>query len=252
MYGSFLRSVRRSNGPTQVESGGIAGLAQANMSAYEDDRWVPTLETVNQIVVEGAAWFAFSVGDQVVELPFLSASDLVVFKLSLNRLKDWADVNAMVATRMLIDPEDVQERPVAFRGPTMCPRMAHLAPATGLGLTQQGGSRLESAGCDGPPDPAAALLTHDEARLGEDLGVVRDGRLAPVERALQVAAAGLTLGGDDREESQPDGVAECGEDLGRLVGVSDGERVLAKGSAAQLVVGVIGRCEHRGHESTFH
>ena len=146
----------------------------------------------------------------------LSANDLVVFKLSLNRLKDWADVDAMVPVGMLIDPEDVEERPVAFRGPTMCPRMAHLAPATGSGLTQQGGSRLESAGCDGPPDPAAALLTLDEARLGEDLGVVRDGRLAPVERALQVAAAGLTLGGDDREEPQPDGVAECGEDLGRL------------------------------------
>jgi len=80
---------------------------------------VPTLESVTKIVVERAAWFAFSVGDQVVELPFLSANDLVVFKLSLNRLKDWADFDAMVATRTLIDPEDVQERPVAFRGPTM-------------------------------------------------------------------------------------------------------------------------------------
>gem|GEM_PF-4900459 len=213
---------------------------------------MPTLESVNKIVVERAAWFAFSVGDQVVELPFLSANDLVVFKLSLNRLKDWADFDAMVATRTLIDPEDVQERPVAFRGPTMCPRKAHLAPATGSGLTQQGGSRLESAGCDGPPDPAAALVTHDEARLGEDLGVVRDGRLAPVEWALQVAAAGLTLGGDDREESQPDGVAEGGEDLGRLVGVRGGERVLAEGSAAPIIEFVIGRFGRRGHRITFH
>ena len=47
---------------------------------------------------------------------------------------------------------------------------------------------------DAPPGPTPPLLTLDETGLGQDPRVVRDGRLALSERALEVAAAHLTLG----------------------------------------------------------
>ena len=51
MYGAFLRSVRESRGLTQLELGEITGIAQSNLSAYENDRQVPSIDIVNTIVV---------------------------------------------------------------------------------------------------------------------------------------------------------------------------------------------------------
>ncbi len=47
---------------------------------------------------------------------------------------------------------------------------------------------------DAPPHPPASLLAGDESRLGQDPGVVRDGRLALAQRLLQGAATDLRLG----------------------------------------------------------
>ncbi len=56
-------------------------------------------------------------------LPFLSAEDLSVFKLSYGRPQDWVDLRAIAAARPDIDVEVIEDLLVALRGPTMYPRM---------------------------------------------------------------------------------------------------------------------------------
>jgi len=51
MYGAFLQSVRESRGLTQVELAELVGIKQPNLSAYERDRRLPTIETLNRILV---------------------------------------------------------------------------------------------------------------------------------------------------------------------------------------------------------
>lgn len=63
----------------------------------------------------------FGRGDDV--LPFLSAEDLCVFKLSFNRARDWVDLAAVAQARPDLDL-DVGDLLVALRGPTMHPRLA--------------------------------------------------------------------------------------------------------------------------------
>jgi len=57
-------------------------------------------------------------------LPFLSAEDLCVFKLSFGRPKDWVDLAAVAAARPDIDVGIVEDLLVALRGPGMYPRLA--------------------------------------------------------------------------------------------------------------------------------
>ena len=59
-------------------------------------------------------------------LPFLSAEDLCVFKLSFGRPQDWVDLQAIARARTDLDIEVVEELLVALRGPTMYPRVARL------------------------------------------------------------------------------------------------------------------------------
>jgi hypothetical protein len=59
-------------------------------------------------------------------LPFLSAEDLCVFKLSFGRPQDWVDLTAMAAARPSLDIEYIEEQAVGLRGPTMYPRVARL------------------------------------------------------------------------------------------------------------------------------
>jgi hypothetical protein len=57
-------------------------------------------------------------------LPFLSAEDLAVFKLSFGRPQDWVDLEAIATNRPELDLAYVEEQLVALRGPTMNPRFA--------------------------------------------------------------------------------------------------------------------------------
>jgi hypothetical protein len=59
-------------------------------------------------------------------LPFLSAEDLCVFKLSFGRPQDWVDLSAIAAARPKVDLGYVEDQLVAIRGPTMYPRIARL------------------------------------------------------------------------------------------------------------------------------
>ena len=63
-------------------------------------------------------------------LPFLSAEDLSIFKLSFGRPQDWVDLQAIVAARPDLDIELIEELLVALRGPTMYPRVARLRSLT--------------------------------------------------------------------------------------------------------------------------
>ena len=68
----------------------------------------------------------FPFGAESVELPFLSADDLVVFKLSFGRDKDWVDLRRLVAARPVLDLDYIERQLVGLRGPTMYPRLARL------------------------------------------------------------------------------------------------------------------------------
>jgi len=51
MYGEFIRQVRISRDLTQMELARIVGIEQPNLSAYENDRQVPSADVLNRILV---------------------------------------------------------------------------------------------------------------------------------------------------------------------------------------------------------
>lgn len=68
--------------------------------------------------------YPFGTGDAV--LPFLSAEDLAVFKLSFGRDKDWVDLRAMARARPALDIDYIERQLVGLRGPGMYPRVVRL------------------------------------------------------------------------------------------------------------------------------
>jgi hypothetical protein len=65
-------------------------------------------------------------GPDRVPLPFLSAEDLAVFKLSFGRDKDWVDLRAIATHCPRLDDGYVERQLVGLRGPGMHPRVARL------------------------------------------------------------------------------------------------------------------------------
>lgn len=59
-------------------------------------------------------------------LPFLSAEDLVVFKLSFGREKDWLDLRSITRSGTGLDIDYVERQLIGLRGPTLYPRLARL------------------------------------------------------------------------------------------------------------------------------
>jgi len=59
-------------------------------------------------------------------LPFLSAEDLCMFKLSFGRPQDWVDLDAVAHARPDLDLDYIETQLVGLRGPTMYPRIARL------------------------------------------------------------------------------------------------------------------------------
>ncbi len=59
-------------------------------------------------------------------LPFLSAEDLCVFKLSFGRPKDWIDLQSIADAGVDLDLDYIEEQLVALRGPTFYPEVARL------------------------------------------------------------------------------------------------------------------------------
>ena len=51
MYGAFIRQARTSRSLSQVELARITGIEQPNLSAYENDRQMPSADVLNRILV---------------------------------------------------------------------------------------------------------------------------------------------------------------------------------------------------------
>jgi hypothetical protein len=68
----------------------------------------------------------FPFGTEGRRLPFLSAEDLTIFKLSFGRDKDWVDLRRLVEARPGIDLAYIEDQLIGLRGPTMYPRLARL------------------------------------------------------------------------------------------------------------------------------
>jgi hypothetical protein len=65
-------------------------------------------------------------GPDRIQIPILCADDLVVFKLSFGRARDWVDLEDLLATETPLDLDAIEDRLIALRGPTLYPRMARL------------------------------------------------------------------------------------------------------------------------------
>jgi hypothetical protein len=72
----------------------------------------------------------FPFGPDSRELPFLSAEDLAIFKLSFGRDKDWVDLRRLAAAHPEIDLAYIERQLIGIRGPSMYPRLARMRTLT--------------------------------------------------------------------------------------------------------------------------
>lgn len=70
-------------------------------------------------------------GPDRVDLPFLSAEDLALFKLSFGRDKDWVDLRRMCDSGITLDVDYIERQLIELRGPLMYPRLARLRSLAG-------------------------------------------------------------------------------------------------------------------------
>lgn len=68
----------------------------------------------------------FPFGPDAVPLPFLDVQDVVMFKLSFGRPKDWVDLQSLVAYNADLDVDAIADLLLHLRGPAMHPRLARL------------------------------------------------------------------------------------------------------------------------------
>lgn len=102
----------------------MAGLRlRRPIDPYPLDLFLP-LGPAYDVIATRTRHFPF--GPELVELPFLSAEDLVVFKLSFGRDKDWVDIRQMIASGVVLDDGYIERQLIELRGPTMYPRLARL------------------------------------------------------------------------------------------------------------------------------
>ena len=59
-------------------------------------------------------------------LPFLSAEDIVLFKVTFNRPKDWVDISSVVRSGQPLDLDYIEDTLVALKGPTIYKDVAKL------------------------------------------------------------------------------------------------------------------------------
>lgn len=84
----------------------------------------PSLDARYAIVKARIVRHAF--GPENRRLPFLSAEDLCVFKLSCGRPQDWVDLAAVARAVPDLDVAYVEQQLIALCGATMYPRVARL------------------------------------------------------------------------------------------------------------------------------
>jgi len=67
------------------------------------------------------------------ELPFFTAEDVVLFKLSCNRPKDWVDIQSVIRNGPELDDGYIERLLIQLRGPGMYPRIARLRAMVAAG-----------------------------------------------------------------------------------------------------------------------
>lgn len=83
-----------------------------------------SLDEHYEVVAERLRWFPF--GRHGEELPFFSAEDIVAFKVSFNRDKDWVDIRRVLEHEPTLDLDYLEQAVIALRGPRMHPRIARV------------------------------------------------------------------------------------------------------------------------------
>lgn len=73
MYGTFLRQVRTSRGMTQAQLSENVGISQPNLSAYENDRRMPSLDIANRILVACGYGLVADGGSRQIDAPLPKA-----------------------------------------------------------------------------------------------------------------------------------------------------------------------------------
>lgn len=84
----------------------------------------PALDPAYQAIQDRVVEHPFGPGAAL--LPFLSAEDLTLFKLSFGRPKDWVDITAIATAAPDLDVDYIERQLVHLRGPSMYPRVARL------------------------------------------------------------------------------------------------------------------------------
>jgi hypothetical protein len=72
-------------------------------------------------------------GSEGTALPFFSAEDIALFKVSFNRDKDWVDQRHMIRSGTPLDLEYLEDTLIAIRGPQIYPRIARLRALVAAG-----------------------------------------------------------------------------------------------------------------------
>jgi len=87
----------------------------------------PALDPRYVTIEARVVWLPFGRDDDDDDvLPFLSAEDLCIFKLSSGRPQDWVDLAGIARARPNLDADYIEDQLVGLRGPSMYPRVARL------------------------------------------------------------------------------------------------------------------------------
>ncbi len=69
MYGDFIRSLRIARGMSQNDLAEVSGIPQPNISAIERDRRLPSIDSLNRLLVACGFELAAVAGERVVHCP---------------------------------------------------------------------------------------------------------------------------------------------------------------------------------------
>jgi hypothetical protein len=108
--------------PPTEDSPPIAGLRFTHAEIPLPIDVFPSLDERYDEVERRVTRHAF--GPQNKPLPFLSAEDICLFKLSFGRDKDWLDLQDICENNPTLDVAYVERQLIALRGPTMYARLA--------------------------------------------------------------------------------------------------------------------------------
>jgi transcriptional regulator with XRE-family HTH domain len=73
MYGAVIRRARTSRGLTQAQLAAVSGVEQSNISAIENDRRVPTVETLLRLLASCGYELMAVAGKRVIAFPPVDA-----------------------------------------------------------------------------------------------------------------------------------------------------------------------------------